>query len=350
MKQKRRTKRLLALALLLVFVLGLVGVSQMTVASVAVAGIRSTVTPSTERIVHSEASAGSVAAEIVSSTPTITALDTSPTMHTDSAHGFSFHAGSEWEVHREQISAQGTSENVIRTRWKLSCGFMHYLLLDVFEDSTGLPIVDWYENHRWVEDGPFPTVPNALVAGCPAAVFIFEVKAKDKADNEDPSPASRSFGVDVTPPETTITGGPSGCIGTADVTFTWTGSDNRTPTAELLYNYKLEGFDVNWSAWTSATSKSYTGLPDENYTFKVKARDGVGHEDPSPAARSFHVDTTPPTGSVLINGGDSTTNKVAVHLDITGDDGPVGCGVTEMRLSNDGFNWEAWEPFATEGQ
>ena len=180
--------------------------------------------------------------------------------------------------------------------------------------------------------------------------YTFEVKARDFAHNEDPSPATRSFGVDVTPPETTITGGPSGYIGTADVTFTWTGSDNRTSTAELLYSYKLEGFDADWSAWTSATSKSYTGLSDGDYTFKVKAKDGVGHEDPSPAAQSFRVDTTPPTGSVLINGGDSTTNKITVHLDIVGDDGPVGCGLTEMRLSNDGFNWEAWQPFATEGE
>jgi hypothetical protein len=179
--------------------------------------------------------------------------------------------------------------------------------------------------------------------------YTFEVKARDLAGNEDPSPASRSFGVDVTPPGTTITAGPSGCTGTANVTFTWTGSDNRTPTAGLLYSSKLEGFD-DWSAWTGATSKSYTGLPDGDYAFKVKARDGVGHEDPSPANRSLRVDTTPPTGSVLVNGGDSATNKIAVHLDITGHDGPVGCGVTEMRLSNDGRNWAAWQPFATEGE
>jgi hypothetical protein len=180
--------------------------------------------------------------------------------------------------------------------------------------------------------------------------YTFEVRARDLADNADGTPASRSFGVDVTPPETTITSGPSGCIGTADVTFTWAGSDNRTPTADLLYSYKLEGPGDDWSAWTSDTSRSYTDLSDGDYTFEVKAKDELGHEDPSPAARSFRVDTTPPTGSVLVNGGDSTTNKITVHLDITGDDGPVGCGVTEMRLSNDGFNWEAWESFATEGE
>ena len=190
---------------------------------------------------------------------------------------------------------------------------------------------------------------NVSYSGLPEEDYTFEVKARDLAENEGDSPASRSFFVDTTPPDTTITSGPSGCIGTANVTFTWAGSDNRTSADQLQYKYRLEGFDADWSAWTSATSKSYTGLPDGDYIFKVKAQDGVGHEDPSPAAQSFRADTTPPMGSVLINGGDSTTNKITVHLDITGDDGPVGCGVTEMRLSNDGFNWEAWQPFAAEG-
>ena len=63
---------------------------------------------------------------------------------------------------------------------------------------------------------------------------------------------------------------------------------------------------------------------------------------------SLLADTAPPTGSILINGGDSTSNKITVHLHFTGDDGPLGYGVTEMRLSNDGLNWEDWQPFATE--
>lgn len=172
MKQKRKAKSLLALALFLVSVLGLAWASQITAVPLAVAGIRSTATLSIARIVHNEAGASGVVTEVPSSTPTMTAPDTSPPVHTDSTHGFSFRASSEWEVHREQISPRGAHETVIRTRWKLSRGFMHYLLLDVFEDSTRSPLVDWCENHRWVEDDPFPAVPNAIVAGCPAAVFI----------------------------------------------------------------------------------------------------------------------------------------------------------------------------------
>jgi hypothetical protein len=182
-------------------------------------------------------------------------------------------------------------------------------------------------------------------SGLPDGDYTFEVKARDLAGNEDDTPASRSFFVDTTPPDTTVILGPSGCIGTANVTFTWTGSDNRTPTDQLQYSFWLEGYDAGWSGWSGVASKTYNGLPDGPYTFRVKARDEVGHEDPSPAGRSFQVDTTPPAGSVLINGGDSTTNKIALQLDITGDDGPVGCGVTEMRLANDDRNYEDWRSF-----
>jgi ligand-binding sensor domain-containing protein/DNA-binding CsgD family transcriptional regulator len=38
------------------------------------------------------------------------------------------------------------------------------------------------------------------------------------------------------------------------------------------YQYKLEGFDRNWSEWTSRTQKEYTNLPEGKYRFKVRAR------------------------------------------------------------------------------
>jgi ligand-binding sensor domain-containing protein/DNA-binding CsgD family transcriptional regulator len=38
------------------------------------------------------------------------------------------------------------------------------------------------------------------------------------------------------------------------------------------YQYKLEGFDKNWSAWGNRTQKEYTNLPEGSYTFKVRAK------------------------------------------------------------------------------
>ena len=38
------------------------------------------------------------------------------------------------------------------------------------------------------------------------------------------------------------------------------------------YQYKLDGFDKDWSAWTAETKKEYMNLPDGRYTFSVRAR------------------------------------------------------------------------------
>jgi len=96
---------------------------------------------------------------------------------------------------------------------------------------------------------------------------------------------------DMTPPETIIVVGPEGTIHYNDVVFMWEGSDNWTPTADLVYSCYLAGYDSNWSDWGSSTSKQYTDLPPGDYTFKVKARDQAGNEDPTPAERSFTVIT-----------------------------------------------------------
>jgi ligand-binding sensor domain-containing protein/serine phosphatase RsbU (regulator of sigma subunit) len=41
---------------------------------------------------------------------------------------------------------------------------------------------------------------------------------------------------------------------------------------ENLYQYKLEGYDTQWSAWTSETRKEYTNLSEGKYIFKIRAK------------------------------------------------------------------------------
>ncbi|MFQ5675938.1 MAG: histidine kinase dimerization/phospho-acceptor domain-containing protein, partial [bacterium] len=43
------------------------------------------------------------------------------------------------------------------------------------------------------------------------------------------------------------------------------------------YQFKLEGFDQNWSNWTHETKKDYTGLPAGDYTFRVRAKNVYDH-------------------------------------------------------------------------
>lgn len=42
------------------------------------------------------------------------------------------------------------------------------------------------------------------------------------------------------------------------------------------FQYRLEGFDEEWSNWTSETQKDYTNLPEGDYTFRVRARTVFG--------------------------------------------------------------------------
>jgi hypothetical protein len=141
----------------------------------------------------------------------------------------------------------------------------------------------------------------------PNGPYTFQVKAKDQAGNEDLSPTTRSFTVDytapdTTPPDTTITGGPSGTITTNSATFTFTGSDNFTPTASLVYATYLLGYDSGWSSFGSSTTKSYSNLPNGSYTFQVKAKDQAGNEDPTPATQSFTVSTQ---GTIVLQSPDN---------------------------------------------
>lgn len=54
------------------------------------------------------------------------------------------------------------------------------------------------------------------------------------------------------------------------------------------YQIKLEGFDQNWSNWTSETQKDYTNIPEGDYTFLVRSKN-VYDVEGSTASISFSI-------------------------------------------------------------
>ena len=60
---------------------------------------------------------------------------------------------------------------------------------------------------------------------------------------------------------------------------------------------------IDGGAYSLCTSpKTYTGLVDGYHTFQVRAVDTSANTDPTPATRSFFIDTTPPTApNVQVN-------------------------------------------------
>ncbi len=125
---------------------------------------------------------------------------------------------------------------------------------------------------------PFGTGP---LADGPHA---FEVRATDEAANTDPSPAARSFTVDTAPPETQIDSGPTGLTNDASPSFTFSSEAGAT------FECQLDG-----GGYAACASPFGAGpLADGPHAFEVRATDEAANTDPSPAARSFIVDTAPP--------------------------------------------------------
>jgi Ca2+-binding RTX toxin-like protein len=119
----------------------------------------------------------------------------------------------------------------------------------------------------------------------------FDVRAKDPVGNTDPSPASRSFTVDTTAPDTSITGGPANGSSTNDNTPTFSFT---SPDATATFECRVDA-----GAYVPATSPfTAAALGDGSHTVDCRAKDPVGNIDPSPASRSFTVDTSVPDTSI----------------------------------------------------
>ncbi|HZE06435.1 MAG TPA: hypothetical protein VE127_14495, partial [Solirubrobacteraceae bacterium] len=88
-----------------------------------------------------------------------------------------------------------------------------------------------------------------------------------------------ALGLSLSPPDTTISGGPSGVV-VPNLSFSFTAD----PSSGASFECSLDG-----SSYTSCVSpKSYQGLAEGTHTFRVRAKNGAG-ADQTPAERSFQV-------------------------------------------------------------
>lgn len=113
--------------------------------------------------------------------------------------------------------------------------------------------------------------------------YTFNVRAT-AGGVTDATPATRSFTVDATPPDTTITSGPSGTITTNSASFGFTSESGAT------FQCKLDGPGTATGTYSAcSTGHSYSNLANGSYTFNVRATDTAGNTDASPATRAFTV-------------------------------------------------------------
>lgn len=151
-------------------------------------------------------------------------------------------------------------------------------------------------------------------------------------------------------PSTVINSGPTGTNAQDSANFTYGGSDDRTPTASLTYSYRLVGYQDSWSSYGSATSKSYSDLPNGSYTFEVRAKDGKGQVDSSPAQRVFAVDVQSAPGTpVNTTPQHQASMRAAQDIDLHGSvfsdaDPGASHAATEFRSRSDAGSYSspAW--------
>ncbi|UCH89829.1 MAG: PKD domain-containing protein, partial [Thermoplasmata archaeon] len=143
--------------------------------------------------------------------------------------------------------------------------------------------------------------------------------------------------IDTTPPPTpkifsfthpTTRWGPNKAV------IKWSTSSGDSPDT---YYYNLD--NLGWQ-YTDSKYKEFLDLGDGHHTIQVYAVDVGGTSGTN--TYNFRVDSTPPSGSILINDGDGLTDSTEVALSLAYSDSLSGVWV--VRYSNDGtFDSEPWE-------
>lgn len=105
-----------------------------------------------------------------------------------------------------------------------------------------------------------------------------------------------------------------------------------------------DGYYPSQKVSTGQNSKMYSisNLQyDQEYSWKINVRDETGDEKLGPWWHFWtRADSIAPTGSVMINGGDSSTDSYFVTLSLSASD--ADSGVAGFRVSNDGTRWKTY--------
>jgi hypothetical protein len=124
----------------------------------------------------------------------------------------------------------------------------------------------------------------------------------------------------------------------SDVFLTLTYDDATSGVVDVRYSND----GISWTPWEDPSgTRSWTlsiGDADVKPVY-YQTRDLSGRI--SQFSDTIGLDTAVPTGSIIINGGDLWTTSIVVTLSLTYTD--ATSGVDQVRYSNDGTLWTAWE-------
>ena len=127
------------------------------------------------------------------------------------------------------------------------------------------------------------------VAGLADGSHAFAARATNGAGSSALSTPAVSVTVDTAAPNTSIDSGPADPTNATSATFGFSSSETAT-----TFECRVDGAPFA----ACATPKTVTGLADGSYTFEVRAIDRAGNTDPTPASRTWTVDTAAPDTSI----------------------------------------------------
>lgn len=146
-----------------------------------------------------------------------------------------------------------------------------------------------------LDSAAFSSCPEAGIeyTGLAEGSHTFQVRGVN-ASGPDPTPASYTWRVDTTPPTTTIDSHPADPSPGQSAGFSFHASETGS-----TFECTLDAGAAADSFSPCVSSKTYTALADGEYTFKVRATDQAGNQQPVPTSFTWTVDnsiadTTPP--------------------------------------------------------
>ncbi|OGF48663.1 MAG: hypothetical protein A2231_00830 [Candidatus Firestonebacteria bacterium RIFOXYA2_FULL_40_8] len=231
--------------------------------------------------------------------------------------------------------------NVINAGASITGSVNVTLALSAADGGSGMSLAS--SEMRFSNDGSTWSAPESygttkvwtLSAG--DGVKTVYVRYKDAAGNWSSANITDTITLDTTAPTGTVIIN-SGTSSTSSTTVTLTLS---AADANSLSQMQFSNDNITYSmAEAYGISKTWTiTAGDGTKTVYVKYKDSVGNWSAG-ITDTIVLDTTGPTGSVVINGGQVSTMLTTVSLTLSGTD--TGSGVVSMQISNDGVSWTTY--------
>jgi hypothetical protein len=123
--------------------------------------------------------------------------------------------------------------------------------------------------------------------------YTIHARATDSAGNAEASPTV-TFTIDSTPPDTIIDTGPTGAVSSTSATFEFHSTE-----LDSTFECRLDASSPSDPFTPCSSPAAYSALGQGGHTFEVRAIDPAGNADPTPAPRTWTVDTLVPAAPTL---------------------------------------------------